>query len=245
MESLQRWASAGLTVRIDPAADGDTQMGEDLRLLERAESSADIFTVVRFYSWCPAAASIGRHQERESALDWQYCRDNGIPVVRRPTGGRAVYHAEELTYAVVSNDGPRLVGRGIASTYREIAEALHRGLGKVGIEAGFSRGVSAVELRPHGPSARRNPCFLSPSRDELLHSNRKVVGSAQCRLRRSILQHGSIPLAIDYPRMAAILGCPEIELRSRMISIEEAAGRPVSGEELAQILAAEFLYAFA
>jgi lipoate-protein ligase A len=224
-----------LECRIDPFRTGSRNMSIDWELLQRAETSPGPATWVRLYGWHPPAVSIGRHQDLKTAVAAQLCAWQGIEVVRRPTGGRAVFHDRELTYAVVSND-PVLVGGGITAAYRRVAEALQAGLRAVGVETRIARGEPASEEL--GPGS--HPCFASASRHELLAQGRKIAGSAQRRLRRAFLQHGSIPLQIDYPLMADVLGCSEKFLRRRMISVTEAAGRQVSFRELAESLQAAF-----
>lgn len=218
----------------------------DLALLERVEASPAALTVVRFYAWSRPSVSLGKHQDSARAIDSDFCRRAGIEVVRRPTGGRAVLHDDELTYSVISNDRHRFPAGSVGEAYHAIAQALLTGIARLGID---------VELAPRSPKSpqaprasagapRPDPCFASPSRHELLHRRRKLAGSAQRRLRRSFLQHGSIPLAIDYGRMAAALGCSESLLRSTMTSLSRAAGRAVAREELESELARSFQGAF-
>ena len=119
-------------VSIDAAASGAENMYRDRLLLQQAESSADLVTVVRLYGWSRPTVSLGRHQDPAQAIDLPYCKRNEIEWVRRPTGGRAVLHGEELTYAVVSND-PHLFPLGsISATYRLFSGILARGLGALG-----------------------------------------------------------------------------------------------------------------
>lgn len=228
------------TCRIDPFRRGARNMALDRVLLQRAERSAASLTWVRLYGWTPAAVSIGSHQSPETASALEECRRRAIPVVSRPTGGRAVFHDDEVTYAVISNH-TELVAGGIPVAYRTVAAALQLGLAAVGVETEQARGEPGERL----DSGVRNPCFASASRFELTVDGRKIAGSAQRRLRRSFLQHGSIPLTIDYPLMAAVLGCPETFLRQRMISVSEAAGRRVEFPELAGALEAAFRQVFA
>ncbi len=228
-------------LRIDPPRDGHWNMEEDLRLLSLAEESVSRITVCRFYQWDPAAVSIGRHQTVARALDLGYCQSRGIPWIRRPTGGRAVFHGAELTYAVVSND-PELTGRRIEETYRRIAKALQLGLELVGVPVQPARAELEESVRLRG--VVQKPCFASPSRYELLVEGRKVAGSAQRRLRRSVLQHGSVPIEIDYQQMGRVLGYSPAMLQSRMISVVEAAGRRVDFPELADAMKQGFRTVF-
>lgn len=228
-----------LWCRIDRFRSGARNMALDRVLLLRAERGPEPVTWVRLYGWDPPAVSIGSHQDPESATALDACRRLGISVVNRPTGGRAVFHEDEVTYAVISNH-PELLAGGIPTAYRTVAAALQLGLGAVGIVTEQVRG----ERAGRGAGPVRNPCFASASRFELTVDSRKIAGSAQRRLRRSFLQHGSIPLAIDYGRMAEVLGCSPEFLRHRMISVAEAAGRRVEFNELAAALRRAFMEIF-
>ncbi len=218
---------------IEEARDGLHNMAEDRRWLETAEAAEAPLVRVRLYRWEPPTASVGMNQDPASALDVDACRSEAVPIVRRPTGGRAVFHDRtELTYSVICNS-PSLTGAGgILETYRRIAEVLRAGLRGVGVETKLER--SGPGERAGAEATHRTPCFASASRHELLWQGRKIAGSAQRRLRRAVLQHGSIPLEIDYPRMARLLGAREPVLRNSMVSVSEAAGRRVGAEELAE-----------
>ncbi|HON00551.1 MAG TPA: hypothetical protein PLM33_09905, partial [Acidobacteriota bacterium] len=109
--------SSNVQLRLDPAEDGETNMRMDRDLLQAVETAPGLMTVVRVYSWNPPAVSIGRNQKLETALNFECCRRRKVQVVRRPTGGRAVYHDDEVTYTVVSN-APAWVDGGIEGSYR-------------------------------------------------------------------------------------------------------------------------------
>ena len=206
----------------------------DRELLHWVEKCAAKITVVRFYRWAVPTISLGKHQKAEEAVDQIYCQREAIPIVRRPTGGRAVFHDNELTYSLVSNHSQYFSLKSVGDTYRVIADGLKAGLHGLGISAQLAEGS------PHSPpaplSGRKNPCFLSPSQYELLLRGYKIVGSAQRRLKRSFLQHGSIPLQVNYPRMAAALGIQEKVLRKTLLSVSEATGHQVSFADLCQAL---------
>lgn len=215
-------------------------MQADSEELYRAEASGDPYFGVRIYAWQGPAISIGRHQDVETVVDSRLCRELGVEIVRRPTGGRTVLHFDELTYSVVVNRSAEFFAPSIGETYRRIGEVLCRALAAVGVDVEIER------RRPGNRSERglgRLPCFQSTSRHELVCGGRKLAGSAQRRLKRSLLQHGSIPLRIDYPFMARLLGTDSRRLRASMISVEEAAGRPVPFEELAAAVQQEFVSA--
>jgi lipoate-protein ligase A len=217
-------------------------MDEDRRCLQAAEGSDEPLTLLRLYRWRSATVSLGRHQEPEGSIDVEFCRRSGVPVVLRPTGGRAVFHDRELTYAVVSNLAVVAGKARVAQTYRLVAEILRRAVSALGASAELSRKTPAV--RPRAADFRTRACFAASSRYELLVDGRKVAGSAQCRLKRSFLQHGSIPLEVDYRLMSLVLGCEEAYLRRQMISLDEACRRRVAFEEAAEAVAVSFLEVF-
>ncbi len=184
---------------LDPPLDGETNMAVDAELLESLEQNREVRTVLRFYSWIRPTISLGRNQRREKALDLEFCQSAGLDVVQRPTGGRAVLHDDEITYSVVSNEETPFDGGSIYDTYRRISEALSIGYHRLGVET-----VLAPDTRRLGVSkgGAEYPCFVSPSRYELMKDGRKVVGSAQRRLRNSFLQHGSMPISCDRELLA-------------------------------------------
>jgi lipoate-protein ligase A len=183
---------------IDGARDGASNMSIDAALLEEVEAAPEPRTIVRFYGWQTPTISLGRNQKIERALDPGYCRASGIDIVHRPTGGRAVLHDDELTYAVISSD-TNVFGDTIYGNYRRVSEALCLGYNRLGVPA-----VLAPDTRKlSGASDETDlPCFLSTSRYELMVRGRKIVGSAQRRVRRSFLQHGSMPITCDRDALA-------------------------------------------
>lgn len=202
-------------------------MDLDWKNLQKVEASNLPITIIRLYQWDQPTVSVGKHQRAEKAVDLAHCGANGVPVVHRPSGGRAVFHDDEVTYAVASNDPALFPIQSISRTYQVVASALTRGLRTLGIEVELAPGTPSSLPRDAASSVRDTPCFVTPSRHELLYMNRKLVGSAQRRLRRSFLQHGSIPLTIDYDEMGRILGFSVEILRQNIISITEAAGSPI------------------
>ena len=223
-------------VSIDAAASGAENMGRDRRLLLQAESSTDLVTVVRLYRWSRPTVSLGRHQDPGQAIDLPYCQRNGIEWVRRPTGGRAVLHDQELTYAVVSNDPDLFPCGSISATYRLVSEILAGGLAALGGDVSLQRKEGASV--PKGVPI--NPCFATASRYELLFQGRKLVGSAQRRLKRSFLQHGSIPVRLDYRRQGKVLKFDADQLRSSVTCWGEVSSSENPVEDLTGALLPAF-----
>ncbi|MCD4706868.1 MAG: hypothetical protein K8S62_03935 [Candidatus Sabulitectum sp.] len=157
--------------------------------------------VFRTYLWAPHCLSIGRFQKPEKETDVKRLLEDGYHVVRRPTGGRAVWHGHELTYSLVAREDHPLVSGSITESLEKVAGILTAGLKKSGIPAVLNKRTR--ELSPAGREF--NPCFTSHGRSEIMTPDgRKLVGSAQARSRGVFIEHGSILFsnqqtkAIDY-----------------------------------------------
>lgn len=186
----------------------------DEALLERAIQTSDPTPVVRIYRWAGPALSLGAHQ-RISEDVVRNCELLGVELVRRPTGGSAVLHGNDLTYCVVAPLGSMSVMR----AYRWVAEGLIAGLGHLGLVAGV-----AEHPPPDGPGGSRaiHPlaaCFDSAVGADLQVAGAKICGSAQLRRKGRFLQHGSIPVFDDR------------QLSRRLLS-PHAAGRSTCLENL-------------
>jgi lipoate-protein ligase A len=176
---------------------GAWNMAVDEALFRRAEEGVAEGPVLRLYSWSPACLSLGQHQTFHETCDPAYCASRGFDVVRRPTGGKAVLHDDEVTYSVVARmDQEPFAGLSLLETYGLIAGALAEGLRRAGLEVALSQRPASVS--PAGGA----PCFLIPSEKEITASGRKVVGSAQRRGQHAFLQHGAVPLHLDYEALA-------------------------------------------
>jgi lipoate-protein ligase A len=162
---------------------GWANMAIDQDLLDRAELLGESW--LRLYAWKPHCLSFGRHEPATRRYDAERIAALGIDTVRRPTGGRAVWHGHELTYAVAA-PGPRFGS--LQEAYLEIHDMIGEALGELGIDAVLASSRRAVPLDA-------GACFSQPTGGEVLVGGRKVVGSAQLRQGGALLQHGSILLA--------------------------------------------------
>jgi lipoate-protein ligase A len=187
---------------------------------------------LRFYGWRTPAVSIGRFQDARREIDIEACRRLGIDLVRRPTGGKAVLHEQELTYAVIAGDDPPLFSPDILETYRIISNCIAQGLAECGIRAEMQAEGRAAVDEPLGTA-----CFSVPSRYELLVAGRKICGSAQTRSHGVFLQHGALLMAFDPERTCAVIS-PRRDrerqaerLRNAVTSIREHATIPSADEE--------------
>lgn len=231
--------SVAFRIDIDGALPGAENMRRDAALVEDVRSGTT--GVVRLYAWSPYAASLGYNQDAAS-IDAELCRDLGIDVVRRPTGGRAVLHAEEITYAVITP----LAGTSPQDWYAAIHSVIAQGLAEVGLND-----TAFVKSQPHFAERYRQAsgalCFSSSARYELEWNGRKFVGSAQRVLGGVLLQHGSILLGPYHATLGQLLNVDAERrnamsrlLRERAISIGEILGRPITFEECCGPLAAAF-----
>jgi lipoyl(octanoyl) transferase len=172
----------------DPAgqlvADGPTNMAVDAALLESVRAGGP--PAVRFYRWSPACLSFGRNQPANGRYDVDAASARGIEFVRRPTGGQAVLHDQEVTYAVVAP--VEVVGRP-REAYRRINQGLVGGLRRLRVPAEVAGGAPGPASAPVDWG---RACFRTPESGEVVVGGRKLVGSAQRTEGRVILQHGSI-----------------------------------------------------
>lgn len=210
------------------------------RACHRGESGPTL----RFYQWDPACLSLGYFQDAEKEVDFQGIASEGVDLVRRPTGGKAVLHDDELTYSVVIAE-TELPGS-VLETYHRLSEALVEGFRTMGIPAeiaALERGITSRDLR-----FRQAACFSAPSWFEVLWRGRKLVGSAQNRRNGVILQHGSIPFTFDAGKLVRCIRTSSPEhaarvesmLKRKAAGVNEALGRSLSREELEKHLVAGF-----
>lgn len=225
-------------------------MSRDEALLHSCDNGGAGFPVLRFYKWSVPTLSLGSKERLNEAADVDTCKAKGIEIVRRITGGRAVLHHEELTYSIIARlDQPPFNGS-IIDSYHSTAEAIRKAILKIGIELDLTSGNRRIAPRTNNSgvideSGRQNrlhhkPCFAAPSRYELAYQGKKVVGSAQRRVRNAVLQHGSILFKSNVDLLALATGVDELnkEILSRsMTGLEEISSGDISVDELISHLA--------
>jgi lipoate-protein ligase A len=231
-----KYAPATWRLIVDGEADGATNMAVDEAILAAVVEGTSLPTL-RLYGWSPPCVTLGRSQPLADA-DLARCRAGRIDIVRRPSGGQAILHTDELTYSVaLCQTDPRAEG-GVLESYRRLSKGLLAGLHRLGAET-----AQAVEKKL--PLGEPTPvCFEVPSNYEITSGGRKLVGSAQWRSRGGVLQHGSLPLRGDLMRIVELLVFSDDErqvrrqsLRARAVTLEEVLGRAVPFFEVAQALA--------
>ncbi|MCU0276340.1 MAG: lipoate--protein ligase family protein [Acidobacteria bacterium] len=174
---------------------------------------------LRLYSWIQPTFSIGASQPAQRALNLEFIRRSGCAYVRRVTGGKAVLHDREVTYAVASSEDLFFREHDLHQSYMLISRVLLQAIRSLGVAATLSRGSAAELSRSH------NPCFSFPTPHEIEVAGKKIVGSAQKRDREALLQHGSIPLAMDYDLYAGGAGFPAEALRGSMTTWGDLTSR--------------------
>lgn len=207
---------------LDPAGrSGAANMAIDASLL--AEAAGAERAVLRLYRFDPPCLSLGRN-EPTAQYDRAAMARRGLDVVRRPTGGRAVWHEHDATYAVAA---PIATFGGLRAAYQAIHTRLAAALRTLGVAAT----LAPDRLRPPD---RRGSCFAAPVGGEVLVEGRKVVGSAQVREGRAFLQHGSILLDGSQEVITAV--SRKSQAASTETTLARALGRPVTFEEVADAI---------
>lgn len=227
-EAPLRW-----TVLVDGALPGSVNMARDVALARTVSEAVEargrepedggevggelsLPAFLRFYAWTRPTLSFGRNEPARERFDPDTLEAAGVDVVRRPTGGRAVLHDREVTYAIMV---PATALGGPRETYRRVNVALAEALATLGAEVALAPEADALT-----PDA--GPCFDRPAGGEVVARSRKLVGSAQARTGRALLQHGSILLHDDQTRI------PELVREGVEIPGPGPAGRPVALADL-------------
>jgi len=221
---------------------GSRNMAIDEALLVSV-SNGESLPVLRLYGWKPPCLSLG-YAQPASDVDLLHLTSHGYNLVRRPTGGKAILHTDELTYAVIAPENePRMIG-GVLESYQRLSQALLLALHLLGIEAQSKSGSLATT-----PKNAQNPvCFEVPSHYEITFQGKKLIGSAQARKKEGVLQHGSLPLYGDLTRIVQVLAFPDERLRQeaskrllqRATTVQECLGRKISWQTASQAFVAGF-----
>lgn len=200
-------------------------MALDEAILE-ARRDGRVRPTLRLYGWSPPAVSIGYFQRLDEEVHTQTCKDLGIDVVRRITGGGAVLHDKEVTYSVIASETDDSIPRGMLESYKLICAGIIEGLRSLGTEASLSG-------------------------NDIVVGSEKVSGNAQNRRSGVILQHGSIFLDADYETMFSVLNVTKEQmnrgdtcmLRGRMTSLRELRGKGPDFRTVSSHLAKGFEHA--
>ena len=193
--------------------------------------------VLRVYQWKPSAISIGYNQDIQKEINVEYCKKNNVGIVRRITGGKAIFHDKEITYSFILPEDLNLLPKEINESYKEIANALVLTLNRFNIN---------VEIKKTPERIKTPICFNSSNWYELLINGKKISGSAQRRMQGKILQHGSILIDFDYNKNSLLFDSSNLidnitNLKKRITSIKREMNnidniKKISYKELANAI---------
>ena len=226
---------------IHPPYEGAWNMAVDESILE-STSNKNTLPTLRLYDWNPFALSLG-HAQPAADVDLATLDDKHWSLVRRPTGGRAILHADELTYSVCAPIDDPIVKGSILESYHRISRALIRGLEIIGVKT-----ESTPKNQSESHLSRDPVCFQYPSDYEITSHNKKLIGSAQARKKNGVLQHGAIPIFGDITRIISVLAFVDEQSRkkakanlsSRATTIEKSIKKNISWFQLADAICEGF-----
>ena len=227
---------------ITPNLSGIENMALDDALMQSVAPQQER-PVLRLYGWSPYCLSLGYAQPAGDA-DREALAANGWDLVRRPTGGRAILHGDEITYAVIAPESDSHLRGGVLESYRSLSEGLVQALIHLGLRPGVEPDSARLD-----EEQRANPvCFEIPSAYEITAGGKKLIGSAQTRRYGAVLQHGTIPLTGDITRICEVLTFssePErqqarTKLRKRAATLSDALNREVLWSEAVEAMRSGF-----
>lgn len=222
-------------VLLTPGQSGRANMLQDTTLFAEHEAGENISTL-RIYSWHPKCISLGYSQKTDEVIDRTKAQTLGWDVVVRPTGGGVVFHnEEEVTYSIVTLLDNPLLPKGLTLSYKKLSRAVITALKLFGLKAELAVGQKSARTKVR---ERAQLCFSYPAEYEIVVAGKKIVGSAQKRGRRTLLQQGSI-----FVRQPAAETLTLLKLGGQKydaMSVEELLGRVVSFEEMSAALVKGF-----
>lgn len=213
-----------------------TNMAIDEALIDMYASEGR--PVFRIYGWQPPGFSIGCSQNAEAVLDVYACERDGIPIVKRPTGGGIIYHCREVTYSLVCKEFDIGTPLTVKEGYKTICSFLLESYRHYGLNPCFSIDCKA------GNKLRSSFCFSSFEDYDILIEGKKLGGNAQKWRRKIILQHGSIPLDMDFPSILKYVKEPVYNALKKTTSLNQSVGREVTFEEFAGVMCENFCKVF-
>ncbi len=216
-------------------------MAVDEAILESVSAKSQLPTL-RLYDWSPYTLSLG-HAQPVADVNIPALMKNNWSLVRRPTGGRAILHADEMTYSVCAPNDEWTISGGVLESYQKISNALLNALEIIGIRADSKKKKESDSGLAHDPV-----CFQYPSDYEITFREKKLIGSAQARKKNGILQHGSIPLFGDISRIIEVLNFSDElnkqeakeRLLQRATTIKGSLGKDISWFEFATAISEGF-----
>ena len=215
---------------------GKYNMEFDVELVQKVQQGIEPPTL-RLYQWKPYAISIGYHQS-ESEFSLEKIRAHGIDIVRRPTGGQAIFHSHELTYSVVTQLGEK----SLYTVYHDINRALLHAVRSLGIDAEL---VNSTDRMVPKDTTASIPCFAKSAKSEIQYKGKKLIGSAQRRYGDVVLQQGSFLLGPQHRQLTEFLNDSTSEeitkhLNEHATEAETILGRNVSFDEAQECVKSGF-----
>jgi len=223
--------NAPLVLWCDGAHDAGENMRRDAALLATAGPGRP--AVLRLFGFAPPGITLGASQRPERELDLARCRADGIGWAVRPTGGRAIFHAEEWTYALAAALDDAHWGGSLAVAYDRMTAVLVASLNALGVPAQRAAAPAGAVERPRRTDGPAAPCFASTTRHEVVLEGRKLVGSAQRRTATALLQQGSLLLGTGHRRLADYLALPDAareRARWRLAQVAADAGEVLGSD---------------
>jgi lipoate-protein ligase A len=217
-------------------------MSLDDSLLESVVQEPSMM-ILRLYGWSPFCLSLGYAQPASDA-DREALEAQGWDLVRRPTGGRAILHGDEITYSVIGPERSPYMRGGVLESYQHLSKGLVQALIHLGLKPTVEPNSARLD-----EEQRTNPvCFEVPSAYEITAEGKKLIGSAQARHYGAVLQHGTIPLTGDITRVCEVLSFASVserlqaktKLSNRATTLSHVLGREIRWEEAAEALSIGF-----
>lgn len=228
---------------VDSPALGAVNMATDEAILQ-AVSAGEQLPTLRLYGWEPMCLSLG-YGQRVRDVDEERLNAAGWGMVRRPTGGKAILHGDEVTYSVALPRDHDLAQGDVVESYRRISEALLVALRRLGL-------APASEKDAKGNKGLGPVCFEVPSHYEITSDGKKLIGSAQVRRKIGILQHGTLPLYGDIARICDALAyesddareIAKAQVRRRATTLEAVTGERINWHTAADAIVQGFAETF-
>jgi lipoate-protein ligase A len=195
--------------------------------------------VLRLYGWNPSGISAGKNQEVLRDLDLERCRKDSVPVVRRMTGGGAIFHGNEVTYSIVCS--PRDLSKNdlsVKESFEKLNAFIIKMYSKSGLAAGYARDIKPAGTKLGTPAAF---CFASSEEYDIIINNKKIGGNAQSRKKKLIFQHGSIPVKLNQRAMDYFI---KKEDSSNYTDLSSLLNRAVLPEEVCANMIAAYAETF-
>ena len=213
---------------INAPTEGPWNMAVDEAILESTANKLQP-TTLRLYSWTPYCISLG-HAQPIADVDEKLLHEHGWQIVRRPTGGKAILHADELTYCICASKEDAHVQGSVLESYQHLSKGLIAAMQLINLDVASEPHKSASERITTKPI-----CFEVPSDYEITLGGKKIIGSAQARKKDGVLQHGAIPLYGDITRITDVLAYADEKARASSKAVMHNRATTIAEHSLERI----------